>query len=69
MKVKLQYIWNIQYYYEIGCPALKITIPTQVKAASFDEAKLKVEAFLTNLENGDKMRVNALTLQGAAVIE
>lgn len=69
MKAKLQYYWNVQFYYEPGCPVLKTTMPTQVKACSFDEAKSKVESFLIDMGNDDKIKVSGLQLAGAAYLE
>jgi hypothetical protein len=69
MKVKVNCLWNIMYHYEPGCPVLKVTMPVQVRASSFDEAKLKVDTFLQGLEHADKVKCNGITLAGGAVLE
>lgn len=69
MKVKVNCLWNIQYHYEAGCPQLKTTMPVQVRAVSFDEATTKVNAFLEQIEHGNKIKVNGIQLAGGAVLE
>ena len=69
MKTKLNCLWTIQYYYEPGCPQLKVTMPNQVKAANFEEATAKVAAFLADADLGGKVRVNGILLYGPAILE